>query len=622
MSRFHIKQISVSGEKVDYSSVSFEDGVNFIVGPSNTGKSYVINCIDFMFGGKEVPFSKEDTGYDTVCMTLESDDGDILTATRKIEDGENGDRGSNIVTVSTTLPDIKATEFKVSNLEYSDLLLSLMGITERKRIIATQAPKDENLTMRTIFHFFFINEDHIFGKRTAFDSPEHSKITASLTSLLFLITGDDLKRYLPKVSVEELEKRATQKAGVINYLNKKIQDLTEQKNNLEESIAAEAGVDIEGKIETFVAEIEKTEKEIMEASEESRRLLAQIFDLNAKLQEARYLDNSYKALRSQYRSDIKRLVFIVDGNTQGGQIKRKSNCPFCGHDMDVEEESKASYVDSARAELARIKLQLEDLEKTESDTAREIRAIEDKLRELNAQNSKITRLLNQKLRPHATELREAVTEYTRILQLRQTIQSISYMSTELGADVFTKENEEDETAQKFDAKKVFDKGIWKALSDQINEMIKACEYTGKPESYLKIETADVVVGGRHKKNQGKGYRAFLNTLMLFNLMKYLDNNGKYAPHFLVLDSPILSLKEKKHKIAENEKATVGMKEALMRYIMDNCGENQVIIAENDLPENVDYTKAHIQNFSMEDGESLRYGFMRSVRNVGNQITVV
>ena len=97
-------------------------------------------------------------------------------------------------------------------------------------------------------------------------------------------------------------------------------------------------------------------------------------------------------------------------------------------------------------------------------------------------------------------------------------------------------------------KKNFDKNIWKDLSESVNEMIKDCAYTGKPESYLNINTADVVVGGRHKKNQGKGYRAFLNTIMLFNLMKYLESSGKYASHFLVLDSPILSLKEKKYSM--------------------------------------------------------------------------
>ena len=48
MSRFFIKQISVTGEKVLFSEVSFNDGVNIIYGPSNAGKSYIINCINFI----------------------------------------------------------------------------------------------------------------------------------------------------------------------------------------------------------------------------------------------------------------------------------------------------------------------------------------------------------------------------------------------------------------------------------------------------------------------------------------------------------------------------------------------------------------------------------------------
>lgn len=92
MSRFYSTQIAASGDKVEYSTVPFEDGVNFIVGPSNTGKSYVIGCIDIMFGAKEVPFSKDDAGYDTISMTMKSNDGYTFTATRKIEEGSTGDK--------------------------------------------------------------------------------------------------------------------------------------------------------------------------------------------------------------------------------------------------------------------------------------------------------------------------------------------------------------------------------------------------------------------------------------------------------------------------------------------------------------------------------------------------
>lgn len=166
------------------------------------------------------------------------------------------------------------------------------------------------------------------------------------------------------------------------------------------------------------------------------------------------------------------------------------------------------------------------------------------------------------------------------------------MSTELGTDVFEKENEEDETVKKFDAKKYFDMDVWKELSNNLNEAVKACAYIGSPESYLNINTVDVVVGRKQKKYQGKRYRAFLNTIRMNNLMKYLETKGKYAAHLLVLDSPVLSLMEKKYDISEKEKPTARMRVSLIRYIMDNCGNNQIIVAENEFPENVDYTKIH------------------------------
>ena len=88
MSRFYIKEINASGPDVKYSTISLKDGLNIIYGPSNTGKSYVVKCINFMFGSNnsEIPFTKEDTGYDTVNMVMESDDGYSISMTRKIVD--------------------------------------------------------------------------------------------------------------------------------------------------------------------------------------------------------------------------------------------------------------------------------------------------------------------------------------------------------------------------------------------------------------------------------------------------------------------------------------------------------------------------------------------------------
>jgi DNA repair ATPase RecN len=137
-SRFYIKDIAASGDKVEFSSVSFTSGINIMYGPSNSGKSYVINCINFMMGAKEAPFSRASTGYDTVHMSMESVDGNIVKMKRKIVAGTKTDVGANIVEVVSNMSEIKSGEYSISKLEYSQFLLKLMGIEDGHKIISTQ----------------------------------------------------------------------------------------------------------------------------------------------------------------------------------------------------------------------------------------------------------------------------------------------------------------------------------------------------------------------------------------------------------------------------------------------------------------------------------------------------
>ena len=461
MSRFFIKQISVTGEKVLFSEVSFNDGVNIIYGPSNAGKSYIINCINFMFAG-DPPFTKSSTGYDTVTMTMESDDGYAIFMTRKIIDGKNGEVGENSVEVISNYPNVESGPYSISKNEYSDLLLKLMGINEHHKIISTEGFDSQSLGIRTLIHFFFIDEEHIFGKRTVLDSPSYSKINAYLCALNFLLTGDDSMHLMPEETKEERERRITERTGVIAYLNQKIEELSQRKAELEAREAV-GETDAEGRIEELLSAIEEIENEIGTASSENRELMRERYEISTKIEEALFLKDRYRVLKSQYEADILRLQFICDGERKEDTIDEAVACPFCNHEIE------------------------------------------------------------------------------------------------------------------------------------------------------KGTVAHVVVGGKFKKDQGKGYRAYLNTIMLFNLMKYLEENAIYAPHLLILDSPILSLKEKKHKITEKEKATPGMRESLFKYIVNHYGKNQVIIAENEIPEGVDYSFVNLIEYTTDEREGT-YGFLKSVKN--------
>lgn len=616
MSRFYIKEINASGPKVKYSTIKLKDGLNIIYGPSNTGKTYVIKCINFMFGSSnsEIPFTTEDTGYDTVNMIMESDDGYSISMTRKIVGGTDGETGSGIVEVISNFPDVNSNSYTVSTYEYSDMLLKLIGIDSRHQIIGKQNYDTQNFTIRSIFHFFYIDEENIFKSGSAFDTPKHSKITSSLTGLYFLLTGDDLKDRVPAESADEREKKKVRKEGVVQYLYHKIDDLTERKNKMEENLANQSIVDITSKVEDFVQEIEDIEKRIVAATDESRDLIDRIYKVSSKLEEARFLKERYELLHTQYDSDIKRLKFISDGNKRIQAYGRLLVCPFCEGEIK-EKEQQEEYTESAVAEISRIQFQLEDLQVVENGIDAKISTMEEELESLNARNESITNLISNELRPRADELREAVEEYKLALKLEQEHNALSGMLAEMKADAFEEQMEDDESELKINPRTLFE-DVWKDLSDSFEKMVHACGYPNAPAARISIDSVDAVVGNKKKRNQGKGYRSFLNSIMLFNLMKYLEKNAKYAPRLLILDSPILSLKEKKFKLSTKDVIPGGMREHLFQYFVWNCGENQVIIAENEIPETVKYESANLIEFSKD--EEGRYGFLLSERDENHE----
>ncbi len=606
MKDFYIKQIAASGVGKRTSAIDLQRGMNIIHGASNTGKSYVIACIDFMFGSKDmVPFDKDETGYDTVSIRMENDDGDWLYAERKIIDGETEPKADNKIMVSTSLKNIRNGEYKVNDKTYSDVLLRLLGIEDRPKIIASQKLKTNDLTIRTFFHQFFLKEDFIFTRRTIIDNPEHSHITSCITALEYLLTG----KVAPKQLTEDPSLKEARKIAVVGYINEKIGQLSNRRADLEKALGSLGDIDVEAKISETVEEIEEIERQIYEANVKSRALMSEIYETSQSLEEANFLKERYRKLHSQYDSDIKRLQFIVDGEAKAGKRRRVEKCPFCEHEIsDV--EGRKTYIEASKAELEKTNVQLADLCLVENDIAEQITELEVKIRELNAQHSEAAVLIKTSYKPRIDELRQLLKRYDEISKLQHEMATVKSIANGLSADAFKKENEE-ETERKYNAKESFDKTLFKSLSDAVSKAISQCSYPHFTNAYISDSTFDVVVNGKHKKNQGKGYRAYLNVIYAFTLMKYLEKNALYPPMVFVADSPILSLKEK-----VDVPATDSMKTALFSYMISHCGECQTIIAENEIPEGVDYSKAHMIEFTMDNSRG-RYGFLLDVRNAGD-----
>lgn len=92
MNRFYIEKLVMSGGGHKTTVIDFKPGLNFVLGPSNTGKSLIMGCIDYVFGftPKKTHPSKivdNNYGYERIALHLATDKGTVILE-RKIGDSK------------------------------------------------------------------------------------------------------------------------------------------------------------------------------------------------------------------------------------------------------------------------------------------------------------------------------------------------------------------------------------------------------------------------------------------------------------------------------------------------------------------------------------------------------
>ncbi len=85
MQTFMIKKLRVSGaEKID-GVVEFTDGLNIIQRRSNTGKTWILRCINYLFGNDKRPYTPA-TGYTDIEGVFLTERFGEITLSRKLDE--------------------------------------------------------------------------------------------------------------------------------------------------------------------------------------------------------------------------------------------------------------------------------------------------------------------------------------------------------------------------------------------------------------------------------------------------------------------------------------------------------------------------------------------------------
>ena len=145
MHNFMIERLRVSGAgKID-GVINFTDGLNIIQGRSNTGKTWILKCIYYLFSSDTRPYSPL-TGYTDIEGIFQTKRYGRITMSRKLDE--------EVVTVVAESEEVEDGDYdtnytrKTSQRYLNDLWLRIIGLDETIEVPKTARYARERMSWK------------------------------------------------------------------------------------------------------------------------------------------------------------------------------------------------------------------------------------------------------------------------------------------------------------------------------------------------------------------------------------------------------------------------------------------------------------------------------------------
>jgi predicted nucleic acid-binding Zn-ribbon protein len=593
-------------------SVDFGPGLNVLYGASDTGKSFVVEVIDFMLGGKPpIPDITERIGYDQILLGIETLTGELFTLIRSAAGG--GFRLYRSILSEPPATEVEAIELgeqhsDKSPTNLSTFLLEKCGLAG-KRVRKNKAGVTISLSFRNLARLSIVNEIEIIQKRSPLSEGNPTTDTSNFATFKLLLTGVDDAALVPtsprgpeeqsrEGQLELLDKLLDDHRERLDELTKFPDELQDQYKKIQSSIA---------KHQTQLSSTEAEFREIAERRRDQRKRLEGGRDRRAEI--ASLLER-FALLDRHYVSDVARLRGIEEGGTLF-EILGEGPCPLCGadpahHRKDAECDANVSAVIvAARNELAKIDLLRRELATTVTELRREGASFDRRLPKLENELDAIARQVESMISPKLAKLRATYAELAdkrgrvkEAMSVYLTIQDIEHRRNTIETGSFGSQ----ESA-------VADGDLPTATADkfarQVEAILKAWHFPEANRVFFDPKAKDLVIDAKPRTARGKGLRAITHAAFTIGLLEYCKVEKTPHPGFVVLDSPLLAYRAPEGK--EDDLRGTDLNEQFYSYLANQHSDRQVIVVENsDPPANIQ-DLPHVLMFSANP-HSGRYGF--------------
>ena len=589
---FHLRSVSFFGPQKQPATVTFGPGLNVIYGASNTGKSFIVEAIDFMLGGKpplrDIP---ERVGYDLVLLALETLDGELFTLWRSMDGG-----GFRLYEGLHQTPPLTDTPHKQLDERHNDrndgnlssFLLGLCSLSG-KRVRKNSRNETNSLSFRNIARLMIVNEAEITQQSSPLVDGNPINSTPNLATFKLLLTGTDDSALVAsnKREPEELSREAQLQLldQLLDDYRDRLKELTKSPKELEEQLGK-----IDDSMRQQAMQVNTTESQFQEAAGKRRELRKKLEDIRERRSEVGAMLERFSLLDQHYESDIERLRAIEEGGTLFN-VLGSGHCALCGaapehHRADAECDGNIdAVVQAARKEIAKIEVLRSELATTVSNLERESASFDRKmpaaLKELESISEAVDELISpklSKLRKSYSEFADKRAEVREALALYATVQDMERRRADL------EKGSEDEKAGGLASTEI-PTTVAHSFAKTVEGILTGWHFPEAGDVYFDSKTRDLVIAGKSRNAFGKGLRAITHAAFTLGLLAFC--RARQTPHtgFVVLDSPLLAYREPDGK--EDDLTGTDLQEQFYAYLEALPSGTQVIVVENtDPPMNI------------------------------------
>lgn len=583
---FYIKQISYKGPNGVDATLHFEKGLNIVAGSSDTGKSFILETIDYMMGGgKPLEELDELKKYDSLFMEIRTFESDITYTLKR--DLELGPFYIKIGSINHIGDEIKygIKSSNTNNLNISSFLLGLIGLNSVRLKSSNETKATKKLSFRDVAHITMIDEVKMFSKDSPILSGNPGTKRAEKSFFEYLISQKD-SSHLVKVEKEEIRK--TRLNAQIDYVKARLKGDNERLVNIENSLDQSQAVKLDDlssinqKYLIYFQQLEGNKLARKNAIDERTEIESEILYNNQLL-------DRFSLLLNHYDADMERLEFIDEGNNLFSLLKYVA-CPVCGTDIEEQhykciqnsELQSETLNDAIESEYQKIREKTLDLKQTVSEIEDRNRVYLKDLNNTNYRISELDQLIDQEIMPVISGLKnkiETIVGQELLIKEKTRIESdIDALNKDL------KELEEEKKKKRtVEIAEPLPEDRLKKFENEVKDLLQVWKFDEVSKVTYDPGKSDIKIDEKNRGSYGKGYRAVGQSAFVIGLMQFLRQNDSKFSKLVVLDSPLTAYKKQDQPPNDEQQITKELEGEFFRSLIDISKSCQIIILENKEP---------------------------------------